>query len=172
MIPHILSNLVKQIHSRFILSRFLRRSSLFFLGGLIGFCVLILVIGGSYYLHYQQMIFPGVMLGPVQVGELTKTQAADKLNSAINNYRDSWPAKFELKGNIYEITYPFQSVTYNVDLSVAQAFNVGRRWSLESLPILFQLTKSSYEVPLSPVIDEDWLNREAASLSAQIDPLS
>lgn len=166
----IISNLVQQIHYKlFTQSPRLKTIGLW----LVGLFMMVLVLSGvvlvSYYLHYQQLIFPGVSVGPVLVGGLTKAQAHEELNRAVDSYKSLWPQTFADGANRITLALPDDSVTYDLNKSVDRAFALGKIKSISGILELLKVVQQPQTVPLEVAINPVWLDTTIASISAQVD---
>ncbi len=156
-----------QLNFQFLRQRF-RSAVGFFIGGCIGLFILFLLFGVSWLIRYHNRIYPGIMIGPLAVGGLTKSEATQRLTASVMAYRLQWPAVFQTSDQHVSVPLSETAVQYLIDNSVQSAFSLGRQQSFTSLQTLVQLAKGTVQIPVEVVVDDTWLTETAASLAAQV----
>jgi len=141
----------------------------FAVGGCIGLFLLGVVLIVSFFITNRNRIYPGIMIGPVMVGGLTKTEADQLLTQSITSYQQRWPVVFKTDTKQVPVSLSREAVIYQVDSSVKSAFAFGRGLSLTHLTELTQLPRGTVSLPLQTTIQTDWLDDVGASTSAQVD---
>ncbi len=141
----------------------------FAVGGCIGLFLLGIVLSASFFITNRNLIYPGIMIGPVKVGGLTKIEAEQLISQSIATYQQRWPVTFQTDGKQISIPLSREAVTYLVDSSVNAAFSYGRGWFPPRVKELTQLPKGTISLPLQTAISSHWLDDAAASAAAQID---
>ncbi|MDD4995194.1 MAG: VanW family protein [Patescibacteria group bacterium] len=101
-------------------------------------CGIIYGTSWAYAKNYENKIFPGVKIGSVDIGGLTRDQASEKLSQAIQDFLDNGftlkhaDKQVALMTNEINEQNPEASrelVNYNIDSMISAAWNLGREAS-------------------------------------------
>jgi vancomycin resistance protein YoaR len=139
------------------------------LGGLICLSLIIFSSFMYYVFRYSGRIFPRVHIAHVQVASMTKSEATQAVQKAINDYKHEWPLTFKFEGQTFEVSFPEKSIVYLVDKSVDESYLFGRQLSLYGLSELVRSSRQTTQFELATAIDESWMAMTAASIAAQVD---
>jgi len=144
-------------------------SKKFFFAVLSIIIVLILIlIPFTYELAYRHHIYPGVKIKGVDIGNLTRISAKEKLVAAI---KQDIPAQITLtddqKNWLVDVS-PLQ-VTFNFDEVIEKAYQVGRQGSLkEKLTEKFSSWRGKINFSLNASFRQDLLDEEIDQISQEV----
>jgi len=129
---------------------------------------LIIVVIVSYHLAYRTKIYPFVYLGPVNVSNLTLTQAREKLTTIV---RQNYPQEIILNYGDQSYQWPTQNLKlqYQADQSSQRAWTLGRQGNLyQKLKTRWRLWHQPEKLSLDYQLDWIQLENQVASLAAQL----
>ena len=133
-------------------------------------------IGATYAQSYNNKIFPGVSIGPIDVGGLTHEKAAAKLATATNAaIKDGLTVTIDgltqtiplLNEGVSDPDTSVELVNWKIDAAVETALAVGRQNSLASIVVPLVVRVNHRTVGLAPNIDQDRLLSELAQAFPQ-----
>ena len=132
-------------------------------------------IGATYAQSYNNKIFPGVLIGPIDVGGLTHEEAAAKLATATNAaIKDGLTVTIDgltqtiplLNEGVSDPDTSVELVSWKIDAAVETALAVGRQNSLASIVVPLVVRVNHRTVGLAPNIDQrPFAVRAGASVS-------
>jgi lipoprotein-anchoring transpeptidase ErfK/SrfK len=121
----------------------------------------ILVSNLAFSAYYQDKIYPGVKVGTVSVGGLTRLQAQDKLNDRLSDYR----LMVRVDNKSYLVAPKQFGAEYETGMTISNAFQRGRD---ALLPIWGALQAARQnDLTLAYSIDNSALKEYAHKLSSQ-----
>ena len=153
---------------------------------IIGIIIFSLILGASAYTAYSysevkkwnNVIYPGVTVGDIDISGETKEEALKKLQSNISDKVNSYKIIIEMEGKSYELSMESLGFQYNFEKIVDEAYNYGKDLKLFSK---YSLIKHPSEVKIDyeytyneEAIDTyvqgiaDELNKEAKNASISI----
>jgi hypothetical protein len=138
-------------------------------GVLAGLLVVAIAFMAIVSLTHRDRVLPGVRIGPVAVGGLSRQQALEAVALAVRGYRSRWPITFGYNNTPIVVSLPPEAVSYDLAEAVEAAYDLGRRTSTWQAATLVQLFKKQARVELPVRIDEAWLASESARIAAEID---
>ena len=148
----------------------LKRLLLFLSGSFLGGLLLVFLGLSILVVRYHNRIYPGIMLGQLDLSGQTPDQAQLMVRRMLETYHQSWPDQFvDDDGNQYAIPLAPQAFTVDIAASIQQAYAVGRSISWSGLQQLLALMYQPPQFNLNPTLDSAWFDTVSASIAAQID---
>jgi vancomycin resistance protein YoaR len=107
---------------------------------------------------YGDRIYPAVVVGDVQVGGLTRSQAENRLNERASGL-DQHGVTFTLNGQTWTPTLAELGVQIDVDGAVSQAYESGRTGdAVDRLAFTGDILQADQTIPLRSTLDTATLN--------------
>ena len=126
-------------------------------------CVLALVIavGAGYIMHMKSLadtdtIFPNVSVAGVDVGGMTREEAAQAIHAAVDNELESSTLLVKLPDRTLELTPELTRASIDVDAVVDLAWNYGREGGFWQVAKAYQKAKDgSYAIDINDAVQLD-----------------
>ncbi|MGC4106613.1 MAG: VanW family protein [Thermomicrobiales bacterium] len=118
---------------------------------------------------YSDRIYPAVVVGDVQVGGLTPSQASEKVGARADELENSL-VTFSYGGKTWTPTLSELGATVDVDAAVVEAHDLGRTGdTTQKLAFTNDLLRGDQTVPLRTSVDSTRLNAWFDAVDADID---
>jgi len=141
----------------------------FFLGIIVILLIFTSLILITYHLAYYQKIYPFVKIGPVQIGNHTKLEAEQKIQTYLEkNSIKTIDLVFEQK--IYQIPSQKLGLQYQIKSAVEQAYQIGRQQNLmANFKDKYQAWTKGKSIDLDYQLNWFLLDKKITSISAELE---
>jgi len=159
-----------------VLKQAVKTISLVTIIGLIIAYVILLVIIATSIFYVQRLqngkIQTGIFIGGINVSDLTKEEATNTLNFALN---ENIPEYINLKynQNTYRITLADLMVNYDIENSVEEAYSIGRTKNIardlsEYIDLMNDTINIDYELKYDEKIMQQFLNQISSEINCEV----
>jgi vancomycin resistance protein YoaR len=134
---------------------------------LISIVFILFIVYACVLWFYRGKIFPGVSVNQVELGGLTREEAAEKLLLLISE-KNHLPIEIYFEDEKWELIPSHSELNYDVNLATQQAYLLGRSNNISRFTIIFKIFIKGIDLPLSYALNKALLLNQLQTLSDTI----